>query len=79
MKTVDKIRNWARIGLIAFWLLEIASGICDYIQNSPQLLVESTFCDISAISAISGFFAAIVLSEAVIRLIIYFAELFDRR
>ena len=77
MKVSEKIKFWARIGQFAFWLYIFFS-----VRFEMQLpMYKSTVFSGTvpeAVLAIISFCLAILFSEAIVRVIGYFAELLDK-
>lgn len=77
MKTSQKIKMWARIGQIAYWLyLFFEVGFEMQLPMYEATVFSGTIAE--AILAIVTFVLAVLFSEAIVRVIGYFAELLDK-
>ncbi len=77
MKTSQKIKRWARIGQIAYWLYMIFFvGFERQMPMHEATVFSETVKEV--ILAIVTFILAILFSEAIVRVIGYFAELLDK-
>lgn len=77
MKTSQKIKMWARIGQIAYWLyLFFGVGFERQLPMHEATVFSGTIAE--AILAIVAFVLAVLFSEAIVRIIGYFAELLDK-
>lgn len=69
----NKIKFWARIGAITFWLAQILNVAWE-MQYTP---FESAGTKVQ-ILAFVWFAVSLIFTEAIVRLIGYFAELLER-
>lgn len=77
MKTSQKIKGWARIGQIAYWLyMFFLVGFENQLPMHEATVFSETVEE--AILAIVTFILAVLFSEAIVRVIGYFAELLDK-
>ena len=77
MKVSEKIKGWARIGQIAFWFyLFFSVGFEEQLLMHEPIVFSGTFLE--AVLAIISLCLAILFSEAIVRVIGYFAELLDK-
>lgn len=77
MKTSKKIKIWARIGQIALWVL----CACFLLISAVYQLCMYGFVvsgDAISILEVIAFLFIALLSEAIVRVIGYFAELLDK-
>ena len=77
MKTSQKIKMWARIGQIAYWLyMFFLVGFERQLPMYEETVFSGTVAE--SIMAIVTFVLAVLFSEAIVRVIGYFAELLDK-
>ena len=76
MKTSQKIKKWARIGQIAFWLcMYFGVGFERQLPMHEATVYSGTIEE--AFLAIVTLAFAVLFSEAVVRIVCYFAELLE--
>lgn len=77
MKTSQKIKRWARIGQIACWLyMFFLAGFEMQLPMYEATVFSGTVAE--TILVIVAFILAVLFSEAIVRVIGYFAELLDK-
>lgn len=76
MVTSQKIKMWARIGQIAFWLFLFFLARYEMQLPMHEEIVSSGTAT-ETILAIFTFIFVVLFSEAIVRVIGYFAELLD--
>ena len=77
MKVSKKIKLWARIGQLSFWLYMFAIVAFDR-QLPMHEAIEFSETDLEVILVCTSFSLAVLLSEAIVRVIGYFAEIFEK-
>lgn len=77
MKTSEKIKIWARVGQIAFWFYLFGSVAFERQLPMHEATVFSETTE-ETILAIVTFIFALLVSEAIVKVIGYFAELLDK-
>lgn len=70
----NKIKLWARIGAIAFWIAQVLYVVWE-MQYTP---FESAGTK-AVILSFACLAASLIFTEAIVRLIGYFAELLERK
>ncbi len=77
MKTSQKIKRWARIGQITYWFYKFfVVGLEMQLPMREVTVFSGT--DAESVLAIGAFILAFFFSEAIVRVIGYFAELLDK-
>ncbi len=77
MKTSKKIEIWARIGQVTFWLF--CKFFADLQEQLPMYeATEHSGTATEFVLAVFCLILAILFSEAIVRLISYFAKLLDK-
>ncbi len=77
MKISQKIKMWARIGQIAFWIyMFFLVGFESQLPMHETIVYSGTVAEY--ILGVGGFTFIVLFSEAIVRVIGYFAELLDK-
>lgn len=76
MNVSEKIKFWARIGQISYWVfLFVATAFEMQLPTYEPTIFSGTFAE--GICVIAGITLAVLVSEAIVRVIGYFAELLE--